>query len=120
MRLEAVRDLNAETRSARATALLKRSGAFDWSDLLGRHRTLESGVALRLPPQSKIDRGPFGLRRQSASALILGNELPFCVRVQRRGREVSTVNLLFPQVVNSSKLDFYTRRVCWLLAAEQE
>jgi hypothetical protein len=41
------------------------------SDPLGRHHTLAIGLALRLPPQSKIDRGRFGLRRQSEAATAL-------------------------------------------------
>ena len=44
-------------QSAAATALSKRSGSFDWSDPLGRYHTLESGVALRLPPHSKLAEG---------------------------------------------------------------
>jgi len=45
--------LDCAGRAPAATALSKRSGAFDWSNPLSRHHTLESGVALCLPPQSK-------------------------------------------------------------------
>jgi len=41
-------------QSGAATALSIRSGGFDWFGRLRRYHTLESGVALRLPAQSKL------------------------------------------------------------------
>ena len=77
--------LDCAGRAPAATALSKRSGVFDWSDSLGRYHTLESGVALRLPPQSKIDRGRFGLRRQRGSG-DGAFETEWCVRLVKPAR----------------------------------
>jgi len=47
--------LDCAGRASAATALSKRSGGFDWfRSATSSPHTLESGIALRFPPQSKI------------------------------------------------------------------